>query len=280
MLQKYNGAILADAVGLGKTWSALAVIKFFQLQGREVLLLCPKKLEHNWRRYLKHQDSRFEKDQFDFFIRFHTDMHEDRVEKYGDRNDKYFINDKPKLIVVDESHNLRNDKSKRYKFLLEQILKENEDVKVLLLSATPINNSLTDIRNQFKLMIQGNVGAYEATLGIKNLDYTFRTAQRVFNEWREEPSPRISDFIKKLPANFFTLTDSLIVARTRKMIEGQQAGLNFPVKTKPTNLFVTPSQLGNFESFEELFEHFPPMLSAYQPSFYLDEEKDGNEEKD
>lgn len=278
MLQKYNGAILADAVGLGKTWSALAVIKFFQLQGREVLLLCPKKLEHNWRRYLKHQDSRFEKDQFDYFLRFHTDMHEDRVEKYVDRADKYFTNDKPKLIVIDESHNLRNDKSNRYKFLLEQILKENEDVKVLLLSATPINNSLNDIRNQFKLMVQGDVGGYEESLGIRNLDYTFRTAQKVFNEWREEPSPRISDFIKKLPANFFTLTDSLIVARTRKMIEVQQTGLTFPVKTKPLNLFITPSQLGNFESFEELFDHFPPMLSGYQPSFYLEEEDE--EDKD
>lgn len=278
MLQKYNGAILADAVGLGKTWSALAVIKFFQLQGREVLLLCPKKLEHNWRRYLKHQDSRFEKDQFDFFLRFHTDMHEDRVEKYVDRADKYFTNDKPKLIVIDESHNLRNDKSNRYKFLLEQILKENEDVKVLLLSATPINNSLNDIRNQFKLMVQGDINGYEESLGIRNLDYTFRTAQKVFNEWREDLSPRISDFIKKLPANFFTLTDSLIVARTRKMIEGQQTGLTFPEKTKPVNLFVTPSQLGNFESFEELFDHFPPMLSGYQPSFYLEEESD--EEKD
>lgn len=276
MLQKYNGAILADAVGLGKTWSALAVIKFFQLQGREVLLLCPKKLEHNWRRYLKHQDSRFEKDQFDFFLRFHTDMHEDRLEKYIDRADKFFTNDKPKLIVIDESHNLRNDKSSRYKFLLERILKENDDVKILLLSATPINNSLNDIRNQFKLLVQGDVGGYEETLGIRNLNYTFRTAQKVFNEWREEPSPRISDFIKKLPANFFTLTDSLIVARTRKMIEGQQTGLTFPVKTKPLNLFVTPSQLGNFESFEELFDHFPPMLSGYQPSFYLEDE----EEKD
>ena len=277
MLQKYNGAILADAVGLGKTWSALAIIKFFQLQGHEVLLLCPKKLEHNWRRYLKHQDSRFEKDQFDFFIRFHTDMHEDRVEKYVDRADKYFTNDKPKLIVIDESHNLRNDKSNRYKFLLSQIIKKNEDIKVLLLSATPINNSLNDIRNQFKLMVQGDVNGYEETLGIRNLDYTFRAAQKLFNEWREDPRPKISDFIKKLPANFFTLTDSLIVARTRKMIEGQQSGLTFPSKTKPINLFVTPSQLGNFESFEELFDHFPPMLSGYRPSFYLKEE---NEEKD
>jgi len=278
MLQKYNGAILADAVGLGKTWSALAVIKFFQLQGREVILLCPKKLEHNWRRYLKHQDSRFEKDQFEYFLRFHTDMSEERLEKCNDRADKFFTNDKPKLIVIDESHNLRNDKSNRYKFLLEKILKTNEDIKVLLLSATPINNSLNDIRNQFKLLVKGDVNGFDETLGVRNLDYSFRTAQKVFNEWREDATPRISDFIKKLPANFFTLTDSLIVARTRKMIEGQQTGLTFPLKTKPVNLFVTPSQLGNFESFEELFDHFPPMLSGYQPSFYLEEEPAG--EKD
>jgi ERCC4-related helicase len=274
MLQKYNGAILADAVGLGKTWSALAVMKFFQRQGRDVLLLCPKKLEQNWRRYLKHQNSRFEKDQFDFFLRFHTDMHEDRVEKYTDRADKYFNNDKPKLIVIDESHNLRNDKSNRYKFLLERILKENEDVKILLLSATPINNSLNDIRNQFKLMVQGNVAGFSESLGIRNLDYTFRTAQKEFNEWRGKPNPKISEFIKNIPKNFFTLTDSLIVARTRKMIEGQQTGLTFPVKTKPVNLFVTPSQLGNFESFEELFNHFPKNLSGYQPFFYTISEAD------
>jgi len=277
MLQKYDGAILADAVGLGKTWSALAVMKFFQLQGREVLLLCPKKLEHNWKRYRKHQDSKFEKDQLDFFVRFHTDMSEERMEKYDDRADKFFTNDKPKLIVIDESHNLRNDKSNRYKFLLEYLLQPNEDIKVLLLSATPINNSLNDIRNQFKLMVQGNVHGYEESLGVRNLDYSFRTAQKAFNEWRNEPEPRISEFIKKLPANFFTLTDTLTVARTRKMIEGQEASLVFPLKEKPINLFVTPHELGNFESFEELFDHFPPMLSGYQPSFYLDEK---DEEKD
>ena len=277
MLQKYNGAILADAVGLGKTWSALAVMKFFQLQGREILLLCPKKLENNWRRYRKHQESKFEKDKFDFFMRFHTDMSVERLEKYEDRADKFFTNDKPKLIVIDESHNLRNDKSNRYKFLMEHILQPNEDIKVLLLSATPINNSLNDIRNQFKLMIQGNVHGYAETLGIRNLDYSFRSAQKTFNEWRKETDPKISEFIKKLPANFFTLTDTLTVARTRKMIQGQEGSLTFPKKEKPANLFVTPQELGNFESFEELFKQFPPNLSGYRPSFYLDEKE---EEKD
>ncbi len=277
MLQKYNGAILADAVGLGKTWSALAVMKFFQLQGREVLLLCPKKLENNWKRYRKNQESKFEKDQFDFFVRFHTDMSEERLEKYDDRADKFFNNDKPKLIVIDESHNLRNDKSNRYKFLLEQVLKPNEDIKVLLLSATPINNSLNDIRNQFKLMVQGDVQGYNENLGVRNIEYTFRNAQKAFNEWREDDKPKISEFIKKLPANFFTLTDSLTVARTRKMIDGHQKELIFPHKEKPINLFVTPHEIGNFETFEELFDHFPPMLSGYQPSFYVDiNEKEKN----
>ena len=278
MLQKYNGAILADAVGLGKTWSALAVMKFFQLQGREIILTCPKKLQNNWHRYLRHQNSKFEKDQFDYFIRFHTDMQMERMEKYTDRADKLFSDDNPKLIVIDESHNLRNNKSQRYKFFVNEILKHNQDIKVLMLSATPINNSLNDIRNQFKLMVQGNVDGFNESLGIRNIDYTFRSAQKAFNEWREERNPKIGDFIKKLPANFFTLTDSLTVARTRKMIEGQQAGLDFPVKEKPDNIFVTPRQMGNFESFEELFDHFPPMLSGYQPSFYV--ETDETEDKD
>ena len=276
MLQKYDGAILADAVGLGKTWSALAVIKFFQLQGREVLLLCPKKLENNWLRYRKHQNSRFEKDQFDFFVRFHSDLSDERLNKYNDRADKNFVNDKPKLIVIDESHNLRNDKSNRYNTLLKNIISQNDDIKVLLLSATPINNSLNDIRNQFKLIAKGNVHGYDKNLGVKNLDYTFRSAQKSFNEWRLDLNPKINDFVKKLPDNFFTLTDSLIVARTRKMVEGEHDKLNFPLKSKPLNLFVTPKQLGNFETFEELFEHFPPMLSGYQPSFYLADIKNKN----
>lgn len=276
MLQKYNGAILADAVGLGKTWTALAVMKFYQLQGREVILICPKKLQYNWRIYQKNQNSKFEKDHFEYFLRFHTDLSDELMEKYNDRADKFFTNEKPKLFVIDESHNLRNDKSKRYKFLVDQVLSQNEDVKVLMLSATPINNSLIDIRNQFKLIVSGNSKGFEESLDIKNLDYTFRAAQKAFNDWTQEPEPKIGEFIKKLPPNFFKLTDSLTVARTRKMIQGHQDGLKFPKKSKPENIFVTPRQIGNFESFEELFDHFPPMLSGYQPSFYIEEYEDAD----
>ena len=270
MLQKYNGAILADAVGLGKTWSALAVMKFFA-STHEIILICPKKLEQNWSRYLRKRDSKFEVDQFDFLVRFHTDLSEVRMESY-DVGMAYLTSEKTKLIVIDESHNLRNDKANRYKFLVEQILKKNQDVKVLLISATPINNSLDDARNQFKLMVQGDVRGYEAKLGVKNIDYSFGQAKSIFDKWRTEANPNIGDFIKELSGNdFFRLTDSLLVARTRKMIESQETGLLFPSKNKPENLFVTPHQLGNFETFEELFDHFPPMLSGYQPAFYADD---------
>jgi len=274
MLQNHKGAILADAVGLGKTWSALAVMKFFQ-KDHQVILLCPKKLRHNWNRYLKNHDSKFERDKLDFFIRHHTDLTEELMTKYNDRADKLFTDDKKKLIVIDESHNLRNEKSKRYKFLLESILQKNNNVKILMLSATPINNSLWDIRNQFNLIVKGEADGFK-DLDINSLDFTFRKATEEFNKWREAPNPKLSDFIKALPDNFRKLTDTFIVARTRKMIEGQQTGLEFPQKVAPIaggiseNIFVTPKEMGNFESFEDLFAHFPPLLSGYQPSYYTE----------
>ncbi len=277
MLQKYDGAILADAVGLGKTWTALAVMKFFLLQGREIILICPKKLQHNWNRYSRYQNSKFEKDNLEFFIRFHTDMIFERMDKETyrlEREDTLFVDDKPKLIVIDESHNLRNSKSNRYQFFVEEILKKNDDIKILMLSATPINNTLIDIRNQFKLIKQGHRDGFYDSHSIRNIDHLFGRAQKAFKNWRNDESPKIASFIKMLPADFFKLTDSLTVARTRKMIETQKAGLHFPKKQKPKNIFVTPKQIGNFENFEELFEHFPPMLSGYQPSFYIEQTED------
>ncbi len=273
MLQKYNGAILADAVGLGKTWSALAVMKFFQMEGYEVVLLCPKKLEQNWRKFLEH-DNKFEKDDFRFKLRFHTDLVEGRWDSYNGGN-KYdlssMLNDRPKLLVIDESHNLRNSKSNRYKYLVEEILQKTKGrVKVLMLSATPINNTLIDIRNQFKLMVSGKQDGFADSLDIKNIDYAFNKAQAAFNTWIGKPDQKLGDFIKLLPPQFFELTDSLTVARTRKMIKGHQNDLIFPHPNKPENIFVTPKQLGNFESFEELFNHFPPFLSGYLPSVYTE----------
>jgi ERCC4-related helicase len=276
MLQKLNGAILADAVGLGKTWTALAVIKFFQLEGYEVILLCPKKLDHNWRNYLVKHNSRFEEDRFDYTIRYHTDLLDDRLERKHDglKINGYFRSDRPKLLVIDESHNLRNDKSARYETLVNTILRQDAEIKVLMLTATPINNTLIDIRNQFKLITRGDASGFHQTLGIRNVDHTFAQAQKVFNQWRDTANRNIRSLINGLQPAFFKITDSLIVARTRTMIAGQVTGLSFPVKAKPDNEFVTPHNIGNFESFDELLHHFPPVLSAYQPSFYVEQKKD------
>lgn len=225
MLRKWNGAILADAVGLGKTFSALAVIKYFQNNGYQTLLLCPKKLEQNWKQYRRKQGSRFDRDEFDFIVRFHTDLQDDRMEKDGEVKLSWLLKQQKLLVVIDESHNLRNDKSSRYQMLLNEILgnavtDKVRDVKVLLLSATPINNGLLDIRNQFKLIAQGDNAAFNTDdFQIANLEQLFQTANKRFNEWCQVEGRTIKDFIDTLPPNFFNLTDKLIVARTRNMIE-------------------------------------------------------------
>lgn len=274
MLQKYNGAILADAVGLGKTWSALAVIKYFQQKGYENILLCPKKLENNWQQYLKRRGSKFEADQFDFIVRFHTDLFENRLEKDGLSIKEYFQSDKPKLIIIDESHNLRNAKSNRYKFLVDTLLKQNDNIKVLLLSATPINNTLNDIKNQFKLMVKDNDHGFSESLDVRSIDGVFRSAQRKFVEWSESNDNHISKFIESLPSNFFRLTDSLTVARTRKMIEDDEMQLSFPKKHSPENIYVTPSAIGDFYTFGELLNSLPPKLTAYKPAMYITNSSD------
>lgn len=272
MLQRYNGAVLADAVGLGKTWTALAVMKFFEMQGREIIILCPKKLRRNWEQYQRKQNSKFEKDHLEYVVRFHTDMVEGRLDRYTLRYD-YIINRKPKLLVIDESHNLRNDKSSRYQFLLENILKKNIDIKVLMLSATPINNSLMDVRNQFKLIVKGDAKGFEDLLGVRNIDYTFKKGTEVFKRWALSGDRSVSNFIREIPQNFFDLTNNLLVARTRKLVKEQQDGLFFPKKAKPENLWITPGYIGNYESFDELFNHFPKELSGYQPSRYIIQEE-------
>lgn len=267
MLNKYNGAILADAVGLGKTWSALAVMKSFQHKA-DVLLLCPKKLEQNWRQYIKKNNSIFEDDKLDFDVKFHTDLREGG---FNDNFLQYLLNDKSKLLVIDESHNLRNDKSSRYKYLIEEILQQSKgDIKILLLSATPINNSFKDIRNQFKLMTKGKNTGFKESLDVNNIESTFREIQTVFNKWSAEPGAKLSEFHSKIKDSaFFRLTDHLLVARTRKNVKANfDNTLSFPIHKKPINIFKTPLQFGDVENFAEFMDNFKLNLSAYQPSYY------------
>jgi len=259
MLEQNNGAILADAVGLGKTWTALAVIKFYQKKGFEIVVICPKKLESNWLKWGKKFDSRFKQDGFDYSIRFHTDLEEERMQGKGQKetSDVFFTSEKPKLFVIDESHNLRNDKSKRYNFLLENILKKNESAKILMLSATPINNSFLDIRNQLKLIPK-----------IQDIENNFKIAQEEFNKWAKKENPKITDLIKELRGDFLNITDKFVMARTRSIVE--QSEISFPKWQKPQNHYVTPNCVKDCKSFEELLELLPARFSAYMPAFYAE----------
>jgi len=274
MLKKHNGAILADAVGLGKTWQALAVIKYFELKGYKVVLLCPKKLSQNWSQYQYGNNSKFEHDRLLYWVRYHTDLQEGRLEKYANPSLSGLQNNPKLLVVIDESHNLRNDKSSRYQFLVEHILQKNRDVKVLQLSATPINNHLTDVRNQFKLIGRGNDDGFKETdLEIGSLKYVFAEAQKEFTKWTEVPDRKISDLIQKLNQHFFNLSDSLIVSRTRKLIEEQFGKLNFPEKEKPINEFIGMPDIGKYKSFQKLLEAIQVNLTAYKPSEYVKRDK-------
>ena len=277
MLKKWNGAILADAVGLGKTFSALAVMKYFQNNGYEVLMLCPKKLEQNWKQYKRKQGSRFDRDEFDYTVRFHTDLQDDRMEKGNETKLSWIKKQQKLLVVIDESHNLRNDKSSRYQMLLNELLRKEasekvRDVKVLLLSATPINNGLTDIRNQFKLIAQGDNAAFNTEdFQIENLEQLFQNANNRFHEWCDKPKRTIGEFIEKLPPHFFDLTDKLIVARTRRMIEktlGEDLG--FPQKAKPDNEYVGLNGIGDYPDIAAIYDALlKTNLTAYQPTQYM-----------
>lgn len=282
MLRKYNGAILADAVGLGKTFSALAVVKYFQTQNYTTVLLCPKKLEQNWTQYLKGAGSRFEKDEFDYVVRFHTDCQNDRLQTaYPTFKLDYLQTRKKVLVVIDESHNLRNEKSGRYKELMEKLIKslpnvENRDLKILMLSATPINTGLRDVKGQFNLIGHGNDAAFNTDeFGVESLENTFKDAQNKYTQWCGNENRTIGEIIKTLPQKFFNLTDKLIVARTRKLIEktlGEDLG--FPEKKKPQNVYQGVDHFGQFKTTEEIYEAFESLaLTAYMPSTFLHESR-------
>lgn len=279
MLRKYNGAILADAVGLGKTFSALAVIKYFQTQGFTTILLCPKKLEQNWKQYRRRNGSRFESDEFDYIVRFHTDFQNGRLEyRYDDARLSWLQRQKKVLIVIDESHNLRNEKSSRYQDLLASLVQnqpgqEHRDVKVLMLSATPINTGLNDVKGQFNLIGHGVDTAFNTDdFGVESLRNLFADAQRKYTQWCDNPARTIGGFIKTLPPKFFNLTDKLIVARTRKLIENTLGeNLGFPEKEKPLNVYQGVDHFGNFKSTEEIYAAFEDLfLAAYQPSLFME----------
>jgi superfamily II DNA or RNA helicase len=271
-LEKYNGAILADAVGLGKTWTALAVMYYYQTQGWDTIVLCPKRLERYWKQFQKHHNSCFEKDQLDYKVFFHTDLTENRLQKLTEENGSTFVNKYPKLFVIDESHNFRNDKTERYKSLVEKILQKNdkEKVKVLMLSATPINNSFVDLRNQYRLMVQGQDNGFKEKFDITSMEHTFKEATTAQNKWVEKKKPNISDFLKELSPKLRDLLDELIVARTRKFVVTTEQTFTFPKQNKPKNVTGLYLEIGGCKTFEDLLKKLPSKFAAYMPAFYAE----------
>lgn len=226
-LEKYNGAILADSVGLGKTFSALAVIKYFELQRKRVLVLAPKRLRDNWTLYTR-PDVRnvLVDDYFNYTVLNHTDLSRYKGESDGIKLDTFLWSDFD-LVVIDESHNFRNNDTSvnretktRYQRLMEDIIQKGRKTKVLMLSATPINNRMNDLKNQIGFITEGKTDAL-AKYDVDDIDTTLRLAQQAFNQWMEldESERTTQSFLDKVNPDYFKLLDMLTIARSRKHIE-------------------------------------------------------------
>ena len=295
-LLRHNGCILADSVGLGKTYTALAVIKFFELRNERVLVLCPKKLHENWALYPVHHNqlnNPFEEDKFGYSLMSHTDLSRYRGESSG-INLEGFNWSNFDLVVIDESHNFRNDtkpvrddagviiRHSRYTRLLEEVINAGAKTKVLMLSATPVNTSLIDLRNQIYLMTGKREEVFQKSLGISNIRTLLGQAQKTFKAWEESPdvggSRDKSKLLAKLGADFFQLLGGVSIARSRRHIENFYADEidrigKFPEQLKPENHH-PPTDLNGTLSYKYLADQIEEFsLSVYTPSSYVTSEE-------
>ena len=291
-LLRHNGCILADSVGLGKTYTALAVIKFFELRNERVLVLCPKKLRENWALYPAHYSQRnnpFEDDKFGYSLLSHTDLSRYSGDADG-TNLEDFNWSNFDLVVIDESHNFRNDtkptrddagniiRHSRYSRLLEEVIKEGAQTKVLMLSATPVNTSLIDLRNQIYLMTEKREDVFQKSLGISNIRALLGQAQRTFKAWEDNPDEGggrdKSKLLNDLGADFFQLLGGVSIARSRRHIENfytDEMGRigEFPEQLKPENHH-PPTDLTGALSYKYLADQIEDFsLSVYTPSSYV-----------
>ena len=291
-LLRHNGCILADSVGLGKTYTALAVIKFFELRNDRVLVLCPKKLRENWALYPVHYsqlNNPFEEDKFGYSLLSHTDL--SRYSGDADGTDLAGFNwSNFDLVVIDESHNFRNDtkperddagnitRHSRYTRLLEEVIKEGAKTKVLMLSATPVNTSLIDLRNQIYLMTGKREEVFQKSLGISNIRALLGQAQKTFKAWEDSPGQSggrdKSKLLNELGADFFQLLGGVSIARSRRHIENFYADEidrigKFPEQLKPENHH-PPTDLNGTLSYKYLADQIEKFsLSVYTPSSYV-----------
>ena len=297
-LEKYNGCILADSVGLGKTFTALSVIKYYENRNKSVLVLCPKKLSDNWTTYKENYvNNPIASDRLRYDVLYHTDLSRTRGKSNG--LDLGKINwGNYDLVVIDESHNFRNggqsyldnegeQKDNRYNVLLNKVIRKGVKTKVLMLSATPVNNQFIDLKNQLALAYEGNAKQLNDKLGEgKNVEQIFREAQRTFNQWNKlSPNERTaSRLLDMLSFDFFDLLDSVTIARSRKHIEKYYNTSDigkFPNRLPPINLRPVLSLKKGTISYAEIFEDLLQLtLCVYTPSAYIYESKrDAYEEK-
>ena len=276
-LDTYNGCILADSVGLGKTFTALAVIKYYELRNKNVLVLCPKRLAANWQEFNQNLKTNiFFQDRFNYTVLAHTDLDRTTGESFGIPLDRINWGNYD-LVVIDESHNFRNnelnkDRETRYHKLMRKVIKEGVETKVLMLSATPVNNRFLDLRNQLALAYEGKSEVLRKKLNLeKGIESIFSQAQGAFNRWSELPAhERTADTIQALLDNeFFVLLDSVTIARSRKQIQKYydiSAIGPFPKRRKPLSFRSPITTEKSWLDFTEIFEMLRSLqLSVYQP---------------
>lgn len=284
-LEKYNGCILADSVGLGKTFTALAVIKYYETRNKNVLVLCPKKLSDNWNTYRdNYSNNPLIEDRLNYKVLYHTDI--GRSKGFSNGTDLGRLRwDTYDLIVIDESHNFRNggklepeedEKLNRYAILLKDVIRRGVKTKVLMLSATPVNNRFNDLKNQLRLAYEGNsVNLDEQLNTTHTIDDIFRQAQTAFNTWSKwSPEDRTTaNLLKMLDFDFFEVLDSVTIARSRKHIEkfyDTSSIGKFPTRRKPISLRPNLTDLAGAIGYNQIFEELVKLnLDIYRPSHYI-----------
>ena len=282
-LEKYNGCILADSVGLGKTFTALAVIKYYENRNKSVLVLCPKKLAENWNTYKdNYVNNPIAADRLNYDVLFHTDLSRSSGKSNGLDLDRLNWGNYD-LVVIDESHNFRNGvgthsrtQDNRYQQLMNKVIRSGVKTKVLMLSATPVNNRFVDLKNQLALAYEGNSGYLDERLNTsKSVEDIFKQAQKAFNTWSKlEPEARTTDaLLRTLDFDFFELLDSVTIARSRKHIEKyydtSEIG-KFPERLKPISVRPCLTDLNNAINYNEIYELLVQLnLHIYTPSNYI-----------
>lgn len=281
-LERYNGCILADSVGLGKTFSALAVIKYYELRNKTVLVLCPKKLADNWQTYrTNYKTNILAQDRFNYDLLFHTDLSRHAGDSMGIDLSKINWSNYD-LVVIDESHNFRNsgrniqEKETRYERLMREVVQAGVKTKVLMLSATPVNNRFNDLKNQLALAYEGQSQQLQQKLKIgKSIEEIFRHAQAVFNTWSKLPPEQrtAQAILDALDFDFFELLDSVTIARSRKHIETfydiSEIG-PFPQRRVPLSYRPPLTSRLDVISINEIYTHLSEIKqSVYAPMNYI-----------